>query len=359
MSFNDSFGPYDNNYSNKEENKNNVSFEGNNINNNISFEGNDMKNDDVGLEENNNNNINANNISFEGNNEKNNISFDNMNINDNDNVNNNEEEKQNDIFNSVPMEIQNEENQDILYYENLLITENIKHNLYTIFNIIKKNISAYKIKFFYELKYRADYKYSKLVEAEMIFMSMKNKLKIFNNIEKNFRYKLLKESFINLKKYAKMIKYKDEQNKIKENEMKKKIKEVNEVLKKNENNLKDISDSVDKLKYNEKNLNNEINDLNKKYNKLNDKYSNLIQKTKSLKESIKKKMENFSLTLDKTIDPKIAELQNVIKSKEKEKEKNMNYFEDFYNKMNDLIGDYQTKYETLKSTLNTSGSANS
>ena len=140
--------------------------------------------------------------------------------------------------------------------------------------------------------------------------------------------------------------------------MKKKIKEVNDILKKNENNLKDISDSVDKLKNNEKNLNNEINELNKKYNKLNDNYTNLIQKSKALEECIKKKMENYSLTLDKTIDPKIAELQNIIKNKEKDKEKSMNYFEEFYKKMSDLLGIYESNYDTIKSTISSSGSTN-
>ena len=255
------------------------------------------------------------------------------------------------------MEIQNQENQDIIYYNNLLITESIKHNLYIIFKIIKKNIIYNKMKFFYQLKYRADYKYYKLVQAEMIFMTMRNKLRIFNYIEKLFRYKVLKENFIILKKYTKVLKYREEQDKIKDNEMKKKIKELNDILKKNDNNLKDISDTVDKLKNNEKNLNNEVNELNKKYNKLNDKYNTLVQKSKTLKENIKKK-ENYSLTLDKTIDPKIAELQNIIKSKEKEKEKNMNYFEEFYKKMTDLLGIYESNYENIKSSINSSAAPN-
>ena len=389
MDFNDSFGQYNNNSfgeENKnnasfgEENKNkndnnNISFEGNNNNNNISFEENN-NNNNISFEGNNNNcndknNNNNNNISFEGNNndnnnnisfeenKNNNLSFDNIQMDDNfNNKNEEEEKKENEIFNSVPMEIQNQENQDILYYQNLLITENIKHNLTIIFNAIKKNILYNKIKFFYELKNRADYKYSKLVKAEMIFMSMKNKLNVFSHIEKVFRYKILKENFTNLKKYSNIIKYRVEQDKIKENEMKKKIKETNEVLKKNENNLKDVSDSVDKLIHKEKNLNNEISELNKKYNKLNEKYNNLAQKSKSLKDCIKKKMENYSLTLDKTIEPKISELQNIIKNKEKEKEKSMNYFEEFYKKMNDMLEIYETNYESIKSTRNSSTTSN-
>ena len=361
MDFNDSFGNF-----NKENKKENISFEGNNNNNNennnnISFEGCNNDNNNISFENKNKNNILEvdNNISFEEN--KNNISFDNMIIEDKNNNNNKEEKeekKQNDIFNSLPMEIENQENQALLYYENLHINENLKHNINIIFSRIKKIISFYKIKFFYELKNRADFKYSKLVEAEVIFMNIQSKLNIFTYIERNFKHKALKESFINIQKYSKLMKYKEEQNKIKENEMKKKIKEVNELLKKNGNNLKDLTDGVDKLKNNEKNLNNEISEYNKKFSKLNEKYNNLIQKSKLLKDAIKKKMESYSLTLDKTIDPKISELQNLIKNKEKEKVNSMNYFEEFYKKMNDMLGFYESNYETLKSTINSSGTTN-
>lgn len=338
MAFNDSFGQYDNNNLEDEENKNNdnISLEENKNNegNNISFEMNKINNNDD-------------NISFEEN-KNNNMSFDNMNIEKN-NIGEEDEQKQNDIFNSLPMEIQNQDNQENIFYENLYIKENIKNNLYKMFFVIENRIFLNKTKFFYELKYRADYKYDKLVRAEIVLMSMQNKLNIFYHIENIYRYKMIKKSFVNLKKYIKLKKYKDEQDKIKEIEMKKKIKDMNDKLKKNESNLKEISDNVNKLKDKEKIINNEIGELNKKYIKLNEKYNNLIQKSKILKENIKQKMANYSLTLDKTIDPKIAELQNIIKNKEKEKEKSMNYFEEFYKKMNDMIGIYESHYETMKS----------
>ena len=340
MSFNDSFGQYDdNNLEEEEENKNNgnISLEENKNNegNNISFEMNKI------------NNNNDDNISFEEN-KNNNMSFDNMKIDEN-NIGEEEEQKKNDIFNSLPMEIQNQDNEKKIFYENLYIKENIKNNLYKMILVFENRIFLNKTKFFYELKYRADYKYEKLVRAEIVLMSIQNKLNIFNHIEKFYRYKMIKESFVNLKNYRKLIKYKDEQDKIKEEEMKKKIKDMNDKLKKDENNLKDISDNVNKLKDKEKVVNNGIEELNKKYNKLNEKYNSLIQKSKMLKENIKQKMANYSITLDKTIDPKIAELQNIIKNKEKEKEKSINYFEEFYNKMNDMIGIYESHYETMKS----------
>ena len=340
MSFNDSFGQ--NNNIDEEENKNNE--------NNISFEGN--QNNNISFED------NKNNISFEDNkvNEENNLSFDNMKVNEKENndKNENEEEKQNDIFNSVPMEIKNQEKQDILYYENQLITEKIKYNIYLLFNIIKNNLYFKKSKFFQELKNISNNKLSKLIKAEIIFLNMQNKLSIFNHIEKKLRYNLLKEAFIKIKLFAKIKKYRESQDKIKETEMKNKIKEMNDILKKSENNLKEVSNNVDKLKQNEKNINNELDEINKKNNKLNTKYTNLVSKSKELKEAIMQKMTSFSSTLDKTIDPRIIELQNIIKSKEKDKEKSMNYFEDFYKKMSDILDMYETNYENIKSTINSS-----
>ena len=340
MSFNDSFGP--NNNIDEEENKNNE--------NNISFEEN--KNNNISFED------NKNNISFEDNkvNEENNLSFDNMKVNEKENndKNENEEEKQNGIFNSVPMEIKNQEKQDILYYENQLITEKIKYNIYLLFNIIKNNLYFTKSKFFQELKNISNNKFSKLIKAEIIFLNMQSKLSIFNHIERNLRYKLLKEAFIKIKLFSKIKKYRDSQDKIKETEMKSKIKEMNDILKKSENNLKEVSNKVDKLKQNENSINNELDEINKKNNKLNTKYTNLVTKSKELKEAIMQKMTSFSSTLDKTIDPRIIELQNLIKSKEKDKEKSMNYFEDFYKKMSDILDVYETNYENIKSTINSS-----
>ena len=344
MDFNDSFGPTNIKDEEEEKKDNNISFEGNQ-NNNISFEGNN------------------NNLSFDDNkaNEENNLSFDNMKIDENKNNNKNEkeEEKQNDIFNSVPIEIKKEENQILKYYENQLITEQIKYNISILFTTIKKNIYLKKLKFFEKLRNISNNKLSKIVKAEIMFLNIQNKLSIFNNIERNFRFKTLKENFNKLKLFIKIKKYKESQEKAKETEIKKKIKEMNDNLKKSENNLKEIIDNVDKVKNNEKNINNDLDELNKKNAKLSTKYSNLVAKSKELKEAIMQKMTNFSSTLDKTIEPRIVELQNIIKNKEKEKEKSMNYFEEFYKKMSDILDMYEANYESIKSTINLSGASNS
>ena len=344
MDFNDSFGPTNNKDEEEEKKDNNISFEGNQ-NNNISFEGNN------------------NNLSFDDNkaNEENNLSFDNMKIDENKNNNKNEkeEEKQNDIFNSVPIEIKKEENLILKYYENQLITEQIKYNISILFTTIKKNIYLKKLKFFEKLRNISNNKLSKIVKAEIMFLNIQNKLSIFNNIERNFRFKTLKENFNKLKLFIKIKKYKESQEKAKETEIKKKIKEMNDNLKKSENNLKEIIDNVDKVKNNEKNINNDLDELNKKNAKLSTKYSNMVAKSKEIKEAIMQKMTNFSSTLDKTIEPRIVELQNIIKNKEKEKEKSMNYFEEFYKKMSDILDMYEANYESIKSTINLSGASNS
>ena len=245
MDFNDSFGPTNNKDEEEEKKDNNISFEGNQ-NNNISFEGNN------------------NNLSFDDNkaNEENNLSFDNMKIDENKNNNKNEkeEEKQNDIFNSVPIEIKKEENQILKYYENQLITEQIKYNISILFTTIKKNIYLKKLKFFEKLRNISNNKLSKIVKAEIMFLNIQNKLSIFNNIERNFRFKTLKENFNKLKLFIKIKKYKESQEKAKETEIKKKIKEMNDNLKKSENNLKEIIDNVDKVKNNEKNINNDLDE---------------------------------------------------------------------------------------------------
>ena len=175
--------------------------------------------------------------------------------------------------------------------------------------------------------------------------------------EQNYKIALIK-NFLNNMKISKCTTKKENKEK-KENKNNEKKLEMNDALKKTENNLKEVSDNVDKLKNNEKNINNELDELNKKNNKLNTKYTNLVSKSKELKEAIMQKMSNFSSTLDKTLDPRIVELQNMIKAKERDKEKSINYFEEFYKKMSDILDMYEANYENIKSTINLSNASNS
>ena len=265
------------------------------------------------------------------------------------------------IFDSVPMEIENEEDPKTKYYKEIKIKENIENSLYSIYNILKQKILFSKLSFFFKLKQISNMKYSKLVKAEILFMSIERSFSIFLKIYNKNKAKQLSKCFNKIKNFAKILKYKGVVEKKEETDLKNKIKIANDTLSKYQKTQKDISTNLETLKNNEKNINNEIEGLEKKYSGLNEKYNELIKKSKAIKESIslsKQKSYNLSSTMDKTLDPRIIELQNKIKAKENEREKSLVYFEDFYQKMSDLLSSYESNYETIVSTINTTNTTN-
>lgn len=288
--------------------------------------------------------------------DKANISFENL-ANKNLGEDNGNGSPNNNIFNSVPMEIESQENEKINFYQNILVKENINYHLSMVFNILKNLLKSYKLKFLYELKQKSNNKYAKLVKAEIIFMNIQQNLQIFNYIFNRDRKEKLNNCFIKLKKHISLLKFLEAQEEKKSNEIKKKIKNANEQLKKCEKNYKEALSGVEGLKNIDEKLNEEINVLEQKNKSLNEKYNELVQKSKVLKESIsinKQKSANYSSTMDtKNSEPRILDLQKKIKEREDEKEKNMSYFEDFYHKMNDMLGKYESNYDTIISTMNT------
>ena len=262
------------------------------------------------------------------------------------------------IFDSVPMEIENEEDSKTKFYKEIKIEENIKNSLYTIYNILKQKILFTKLNFFYKLKQIANNKYAKLVKAEILFMSIERSFSIFSKIYKKNKKKQLSKCFNKIKNFCGILKYKKVVEEKEETDLKNKIKIANDNLKKYEKTQKEITTNLETMKNNEKNICNEIEGLEKKYNGLNEKYNELLKKSKAIKESIislsKQKSYNLSSTMDKTLDPRIVELQNKIKTKENEREKSYVYFEDFYQRMSDMLGSYESNYETIVSTMNTS-----
>ena len=262
------------------------------------------------------------------------------------------------IFDSVPMEIENEEDSKTKFYKEIKIEENIKNSLYTIYNILKQKMLFTKLNFFYKLKQIANNKYAKLVKAEILFMSIERSFSIFSKIYKKNKKKQLSKCFNKIKNFCGILKYKKVVEEKEETDLKNKIKIANDNLKKYEKTQKEIITNLETMKNNEKNICNEIEGLEKKYNGLNEKYNELLKKSKAIKESIislsKQKSYNLSSTMDKTLDPRIVELQNKIKTKENEREKSYVYFEDFYQRMSDMLGSYESNYETIVSTMNTS-----
>ena len=103
----------------------------------------------------------------------------------NNNEENNNQEENNDknkIFNSIPMEIESEENQKIQYYNNIYIKEKISFHLNSLFNFIQKKINNNQSKLFFALKQKSNYKYSKLVHAQILFMAIETNFKKINHV---------------------------------------------------------------------------------------------------------------------------------------------------------------------------------
>ena len=85
-------------------------------------------------------------------------------------------------------------------------------------------------------------------------------------------------------------------------------------------------------------------------------YNILIGKNNELKEVIslsRKKSAKYNYDNDIDTEKRILELQNKINIKEKENDKELSYFELFYQEMNAMLSQYESKYDTMKSTINT------
>ena len=100
----------------------------------------------------------------------------------------------------------------------------------------------------------------------------------------------------------------------------------------------------------------EEEEIKKKNINLEEQYNKLTEKNKELKEIIslsRQKSAKYNFENDINEEKRILELQNKIKIKEKENEKQLAYFEIFYQNMNEILSHYESRYDTIKSTINT------
>ena len=97
-----------------------------------------ISNEDININNNNNSELynDRNNISFEA--------LDNLNINPN-NKSSDAVPGNNDIFNSIPMEIETEDNDRIYYYQNEYLIEKINYNLSKMIKVINNKILLKKL----------------------------------------------------------------------------------------------------------------------------------------------------------------------------------------------------------------------
>ena len=272
-------------------------------------------------------------------------------------INKNKKNKiNNDIFNSIPIEIENFNNQTYEYYYFSHIEEKISFNLNNLFNIIKQIINNNQMKFFFTLKQISNNKYSKLVEAEILYMLIETNFKKLKHIWDKKRIDILYNIFIRIKNYSLLKKNYKEYDSKKNNEIKRKICEYEENYKKIDKQYKDKSDEVKNIKNKVDNQKKELEQINKIYNNLEEKYNELFEKNNELKEIIslsRQKSAKYNYEHDNNEEKIILDLQNKIKIKEKENEKQLAYYELFYQSMNDMLSHYESKFDTIKSTMNT------
>ena len=178
-----------------------------------------ISNEDVGINNNNNSEINndRNNISFEA--------LDNLNANLN-NKSNDAVPENNDIFNSIPMEIETEENDRIYYYQNKYLIEKIYYNLNKMIKVINNKFLLKKLFVFLLLKRISDIKHYQIIDAELILFKLTNSLKLLIRIYRRQKRNYLKKYFYKwnnnniLNKQTQEIKQKIEEKIQKENEEK-------------------------------------------------------------------------------------------------------------------------------------------
>lgn len=262
----------------------------------------------------------------------------------------------NNIFNSIPMEIESEESQKIKYYNNLYIKEKISFYLNSLFNVIQKKINNNQSKLFFALKQKSNYKYSKLVHAQILFMLIETNLKKIKHIWDKTRKDILNDAFSKIKTHNILTAYYYDYDSRKNSETNQNISEVENELKKREKKYGEIYEKVKNLKNLEEKQKNEVKEYENKNKKLEEKCSELIGKNKELKEVIslsRQKSAKYNYEHDINDEKRILELQNKIKMKEKESDNQIAYYELFYQSMNEMLSQYESKYDTIKSTINT------
>ncbi len=262
--------------------------------------------------------------------------------------------KNNDIFNSVlTTEINNNNDpKKIEYFEAQLIQEKINYTLNKTFTVINNRINSYKISFIYKLKYILNQKYSKLITAEILYTNIKTKMDHFFYLFQFMLLSKMKKAFHKLKNYSFLKRRQQDQEQAIKKEKENKIQVLNNKLNSVGNNFNEINRKINILNNIQKKLNNENKDIKNKISQLNDKVNQLNKIGTSLKESISNKKNVYNNINNKNQENIIQNLQNLIEQKENEKEKAMIDVDDFYQKMDVVLSQYESISETILSNCN-------
>lgn len=219
-------------------------------------------------------------------------------------INNNNEftinSNTNNIFSSVPMEIEinyeynnNNINTINTFYDTLLPKELIKYHLINIFNIIKSKIIIKYFQVFHILKELSSNKINNLIKAEILFLKISGNLgriaKIFSKNRKNIIYQVF--NLLKYKAYISKNNFKNSHDNFKNNcELKYRNEKVKAINENNNTSIKILEKDIEKIEKNielladkERKLNNEINTFFKKEKLLTDKIKTIENSTYSKK----------------------------------------------------------------------------
>ncbi len=297
-------------------------------------------------------NIN-NNYNTEIYNDKNNISFealDNLNTNTN-NKSNDAIHDNNDIFNSIPMEIETEENDKIYFYQNEYLIENINYHLNKMIKTINNKFLLQKLFVFLLIQKISDIKHYQIIEAELLFIKISNTLKLLIRVyRRNKRFKIKKYFYkwynnYLINKQTHEIKKKIEEKVQKENE--EKINNLNKQLNEIEKDSKNLNKTYSSIENTNNDLKNKIKQFNEKENNLCSKLKQLESKNNKFKELISTRSPSISSTSEnKTLESKKRLLENQINYLQDQKKEKENTLQLFISEMEKNLQKYE-KYRKI------------
>ena len=285
--------------------------------------------------------------------ERNNISFegsDNLNVNIN-NKSNDAVPENNDIFNSIPMEIETEENERVFFYQKEYLIEHLNFYLNKMIKIINNKFLLKKLFAFLLIKRISDIKHFQIIEAELLFIKLSNTLKLLMRIYRRRKKVVLKKYFLKwshlniLNKQTQIIKKKIEEKIQKENEEKianlnKQLNEIDKELKKSNKSYSTIENTSDDLK-------NKIKQFSEKENNLLSKIKQLEKKNNKFKELISTRSPSISSTSEnKNLESKKRLLENQINYLQEQKKEKESTLQLFISEMEKNLQKYE-KYRNI------------
>ncbi len=285
--------------------------------------------------------------------ERNNISFegsDNLNVNLN-NKSNDAVPENNDIFNSIPMEIETEENERVFFYQKEYLIEHLNFYLNKMIKIINNKFLLKKLFAFLLIKRISDIKHFQIIEAELLFIKLSNTLKLLMRTHRRRKKVVLKKYFLKwshlniLNKQTQIIKKKIEEKIQKENEEKianlnKQLNEIDKELKKSNKSYSTIENTSNELK-------NKIKQFSEKENNLLSKIKQLENKNNKFKELISTRSPSISSTSEnKNLESKKRLLENQINYLQEQKKEKESTLQLFISEMEKNLQKYE-KYRNI------------